>query len=155
MFSALMHVFTWAFRKSATAGLEPDPMYRPLNELDVRERLLYERAVQEGGGNPMPMLFQTLDGDDEVIKATAVQLLGDIGPRLPDDETRRMIIEKVVVILGLPSGSDPDRRSFLRMQAALALGKFRDPATVPALIEALKTNFIGLRRSTAWALGEI
>jgi len=135
---------------------------RRLDGYEIRTRLLLERALKEGGGDPVPTLLEALEGPDEAIRPTAAQILGDVAGTVEDPAARREVVQALVNALACPPllrliapGVAADTRVALRVQSAEALGKYHEQGAVLELSEALRSDSQGVRRAAAWALGEI
>ena len=135
---------------------------RRLDSYEIRARLLMERAMNEGSGDPVPTLLGSLEGADEAIRPTAAQLLGEVAGSVEKAAARREVVQALINALACPPllrmigpGIAADTRVALRIQAAEALGKYHEQGAVLELTEALRSEFQGVRRAAAWALGEI
>ena len=101
-------------------------------------------AVSQCGVSAVPSLIEALKHPNDVIRASAVEALGKIGPEA------KAAVPSLIQAL-------KDRYEFVRAGAAEALGKIGTDANsvVPHLIQALKDDNGFVRRSAAEALGRM
>jgi HEAT repeat protein len=101
-------------------------------------------AVSQCGVSAVPSLIEALKHPNDVIRASAVEALGKIGPEA------KAAVPSLIQAL-------KDRHEFVRAGAAEALGKIGSDANsaVPHLIQALKDDNGFVRRSAAEALGRM
>lgn len=131
-----------------------------LDSMDMRARIVLQRALEEGNGDPIPSLLRMLRDEDTKICAPAAQLLGDLGTSVEDPVVRREILQALVdalhavpILVELSPVFITDALGPMKINSAEALGKMRDPGAVVELTEALRNPHPGVRRAAAWALG--
>jgi HEAT repeat protein len=139
-----------------------DPGDYSTNSADTRARLLLERALKEGDGDPFPGLLEALRGTDPKLSMSAAQVIGNIANQVPDQSVRRELVQSLINAMRTPSHFMSTTTGFpfaeiapVQVQAAEALGKLGDPGAILELGEALHSPIPGVRRAASWALGAI
>ena len=112
-----------------------------LAEKDARWRANATQALAAIGEPAVPILLETLNNPDELVRMAAVHSLGQI-------KGDNRIIPALILAL-----SDPEW--IVRDAAALGLGDLQAVEAIPALVIALSDPEYGVRWSAALALGYI
>ncbi|MEM7554904.1 MAG: HEAT repeat domain-containing protein [Cyanobacteria bacterium P01_A01_bin.84] len=170
--SLLRKVFGSEADASTTA-----PLIVALKDEDFRVRNAAKEGLELLGTKALPGLVQGLKAPEPIIRLEAAKLLGNMGgiaqsavptlvellrdtgryvplnrnryysfsyfrlPRVPQFSVGRKYF---------PAPDNPER--LVRVNAAIALGKLRDPRAIPTLTTALKDNNPWMQLATSWAL---
>lgn len=99
-----------------------------------------QRLLSEIGSRALPVLVDSLQGNDVAVRATAIRLIGDL----------RQVNATVALANLIDNPADS-----LRVQAIMRVAQLGDSRAAPPLIRLLKDSDPNLREIAIWALGGV
>jgi len=107
-------------------------------------------AIKAAEGE-VPVLIQTLQDQDADVRASAADVLGQIGESVKDKNSFVIVDAVPALIQALQN----DYNVRVRSRTAMALGDIRSEDAVPVLVQALQDENLGVCRSSERALRKI